>query len=141
MKWFECDDQLDRRTVGDGQDLPLLPSIEMLQIYLWAPPTAQPGPCEKLKKPSMTMQPLAAAFGLISRELVAPVDRNRRSVPEKSNVARSRTDICSPRKLIERPPEAAEARGITSEVGNPRRSNNRNISLPTLPVAPRGLSL
>ena len=94
------------------------------------------GSMRKAEELSMTMQPLAAAFGLISRELVAPVDRNRRSVPEKSNVARSRTDICSPRKLIERPPEAAEARGITSEAGNPRRSNNRSISLPTLPVAP-----
>jgi hypothetical protein len=85
---------------------------------------------------SMTTQPAAAARGAMTFAFSPPVVRNRRSVPPKSKVARSRTSRASPRKATCRPADAADARGTWRSTGKARCSRMRSISEPTLPVAP-----
>ena len=86
---------------------------------------------------SITTAPAAATFGAYSRELVAPLENNAMSMPEKSAVAVSSTTTSPPFHGKVR--AGGSGRGEEADVarrGTSRSARRVRITPPTCPVAP-----
>ena len=85
---------------------------------------------------SITTHPAATARGACSSETPPPAENSAMAVFEKSNSARSETEIDLPLKRTVLPTERSEANAYRLPTGNSLCSRISIIASPTAPVAP-----